>query len=84
MYSFARKLGQGASAGITGLLLEIIGYSQSTAFNPDVLAGIYNISTILPAIGFLLLGLILWFWYPLHKKEVERNVELLREKHNNE
>ena len=80
MYSFARKLGQGASAGLTGLLLEIIGYSQSSAFNPEVLTGIYNISTILPAIGFLLLGLILWFWYPLHKKEVLENVAILRER----
>ena len=80
LYSFARKLGQAASAGLSGLLLTLIGYTQETAFNQSVLDGIYNISTILPAVGFGLLGLILWFWYPLHKKEVENNARILKEK----
>lgn len=82
MYSFARKLGQAASAGISGGLLSLIGYNQGTAFEPSVLEGIFNISTLVPAIGFGALGLVLWFWYPLHKRAVERNVEILREKHN--
>ena len=81
IYSFSRKLGQAASAGITGLLLSIIGYSDATAFEPSVLDGIFNISTLVPAIGFALLSLILWFWYPLHKRTVERNVKILKEKH---
>ncbi len=81
MYSFARKLGQAASAGTSGILLSLIGYSQETAFDTGVLEGIFNISTIVPAIGFGALALVLWFWYPLHKKTVERNVEILREKH---
>ena len=81
MYSFARKLGQAASAGVSGILLSLIGYTQATAFEPSVLSGIYNISTLVPGLGFGLLALILWFWYPLHKKQVERNVEILREKH---
>ena len=80
IYSFARKLGQAASAGVTGLLLSLIGYSDSTAFEPSVLDGIFNISTLVPAIGFALLALILWFWYPLHKKQVEANVEKLKKK----
>ena len=33
------------------------------------------------AVGFALLAVVLWFWYPLHKKKVEMNVEILREKH---
>ena len=81
LYSFARKLGQAAAAGVSGGLLSLIGYSQQTAFNKEVLRGIYNISTIVPAIGFLALAAILWFWYPLHKKEVEKNVAFLKEKH---
>ena len=81
MYSFARKLGQAASAGASGILLSAIGYSSATAFEPRVLEGIFSISTFLPAIGFGALALVLWFWYPLHKKEVEKNVEILREKH---
>ena len=81
MYSFARKLGQALSAGISGGLLSLIGYNQSTAFNPEILEGIFNISTLVPAVGFGALGLVLWFWYPLHKKVVDKNVEILREKH---
>ena len=81
IYSFSRKLGQAASSGLVGFLLTGIGYNESTQFDSAVLEGIYSISTILPAIGFLLLSLILWFWYPLHKREVEQNVERLRMLH---
>ena len=84
MYSFARKLGQAASAGLTGALLSTIGYSDKTAFDTNVLRGIYDISTLVPALGFGLLTLILWFWYPLHKRKVDENVELLRIKHERE
>lgn len=84
MYSFARKLGQAASAGVSGILLSFIGYSQETAFESGVLEGIFNISTLVPAIGFGALALVLWFYYPLHKKEVEKNVEILRKRHNQE
>ena len=81
MYSFARKLGQAASAGLTGALLSAIGYSDKTAFEENVLKGIYDISTLVPALGFGILALILWFWYPLHKRKVDENVRLLKEKH---
>lgn len=81
LYSFARKLGQAASAGLSGLLLTMIGYTEATAFDPEVTKGIFNISTIVPGIGFLLLALVLWFWYPLHKKQVDANIQALKEKH---
>lgn len=81
LYSFARKLGQAASAGLTGLLLELIGYSAATRTDPTVQAGLFNISVLVPALGFALLALILWFWYPLHKKQVDENVSALRKKH---
>ncbi len=89
MYSFARKLGQALAAGMVGWLLTAIGYSEGTAQQgikqtAEVLRGIYNISTLVPAIGFTLLALILWFWYPLHKKQVDANVAELRKKHEQE
>ena len=80
MYSFARKLGQSLSAGFVGLLLTVIGYSEQTAFTESVRNGIFNIATLVPAIGFLILALILGFWYPLHKKLVDQNVKRLEEK----
>ena len=84
LYSWARKLGQAASAGLTGGLLSLIGYTEANAFEPAIKDGIFDISCLVPAIGFLLLGLILWFWYPLHKKQVDANVAALKEKHNQE
>lgn len=81
LYSFARKLGQALSAGVSGWLLQAIGYSAKTAFDPAVTNGIFNISTLVPAIGLIALALILWFWYPLHKKTVDANVAFLKEKH---
>ena len=84
LYSFARKLGQAASAGLTGVLLDMVGYSKATEFDTDVVNGIFNITTLIPAIGFIVLGLMLWFWYPLHKKQVDENVEKLRQIHGEE
>lgn len=81
LYSFARKLGQAGAAGLTGTLLTIIGYTDATAFDEPVRNGIFNISTLIPAAGFILLAAILWFWYPLHKAQVEANVATLRKKH---
>ena len=80
LYSFARKIGQAAASGLTGAFLSLIGYTQETAFEAEVVNGIYDISTVIPAVGFILLALVLWFWYPLHKKQVEENIKKLREK----
>ena len=85
LYSFARKLGQALAAGLSGWLLEGIGYNskaaeQGLAQTDFVLDGIFNISTLLPALGFVLLALVLWFWYPLHKKQVDENVAILKAK----
>ncbi len=89
MYSFARKLGQALAAGLSGWLLTGIGYDSKAAADGlkqtgEVLDGIFNISTLLPAIGFILLALVLWFWYPLHKNQVDANVAALKEKRDGE
>ncbi len=78
LYSWARKLGQAASSGLSGALLSIIGYTEATAFDPTVTLGIFNISVIVPAIGFGALAAVLWFWYPLHKKTVDANIAELK------
>ena len=87
LYSFARKLGQAFASGISGWLLTFIGYNESAANagisqTTQVLDGIYDISTLVPAAGFILLAVILWFWYPLHKKQVDENVRILKNKRN--
>ncbi|WP_426348220.1 MFS transporter [Alloiococcus sp. CFN-8] len=80
VYSFSRKLGQAASSGVAGMLLTVIGYSQATAFEPEVVKGIYNITCLAPAIGFILLALSLKYIYPLNKERVENNARILAEK----
>lgn len=82
LYSFARKLGQAASSGVSGALLTLIGYSPEN-ISDKVKNGIFDISTLVPAAGLILLAAVLWFWYPLHKKQVEENIRLLKEKYNN-
>lgn len=80
LYSFARKLGQAAASGISGGLLTAIGYTTPDKVTPEIKRGIFDISTLVPAIGLILLALILWFWYPLKKKQVDENVRILSEK----
>ncbi len=87
LYSFARKLGQALAAGMSGWLLEAIHYNskaveQGVSQTQSVKDGIFTISTLVPALGFIALALVLWFWYPLHKKQVDANIQLLKEKHN--
>lgn len=85
VYSFARKLGQAFSSGMTGALLTMIGYSQETAFDENVINGIFNLSCIIPAIGLSAVALALWFIYPLNKKKVlENSAELAGRRKNME
>ena len=51
---------------------------------PGVVDGIYNITCLVPMIGFALNGLILMTIYPLSKKKVEENAEILRVRHEDE
>lgn len=86
MYSFARKLGQALAAGMAGWLLSGIGYNenaviQGVAQTDAVKSGIFTIGNLVPALGLVLLAIVLWFWYPLHKKQVDANVAFLKEKH---
>ncbi len=86
LYSFARKFGQALASGASGFLLTAIGYDTAAASagqvqSAGVLGGIFTISTLVPAAGFAALAVILWFWYPLHKKQVQANVAALKQKH---
>lgn len=80
VYSFARKLGQAFSAGLTGAIISAIGY-DATVRDPAVANSLYNCATLIPAIGFVLLALALIFLYPLSKKKVDKNSAILAERH---
>ena len=89
LYSFARKLGQAFAAGLSGWLLEAIDYNekaleQGISQTQAVKDGIFNIATLVPALGFAALAVVLWFWYPLHKKRVDSNAASIKRKHDAE
>lgn len=86
VYSFARKLGQALAGGLGGWALAFIGYQSSTGGTaivqtPETLQGIYTMCTLIPAIGYGLIAIILIFLYPLNKRKLEENVALLAAKH---
>lgn len=80
VYSFARKIGQALSSGMVGGLLSMIGYTTETAFEPDIVNGIFNISCIVPIVGLVAVALALIFIYPLNKKRVDANVLELKKR----
>lgn len=83
LYSFSRKIGQVLAGGIGGFTLTMIGYVSSTEGITQTQAvkdGIYTCSTLVPALCYLGVFLLLFFAYPLSKKQVEENVRILAEK----
>lgn len=86
VYSWARKLGQALSAGVAGVALSYIGYKSAVPGQPaaqqtpETVGGIWMLFNLAPA---LLVGgtlLVLLFWYPLRKKQVDENAEILRQR----
>lgn len=79
--SFARKVGQALVGGIGGYALSYIGHQSATSVQPqDVLDGLYNVTTLAPAIGFLICAAALWFLYPLNRQAVEENQATLAQR----
>lgn len=81
VFSFARKFGQAISSGIRGVMLSAIGFSAATAFDETVTNGIFGITTLVPFVAYVAMVVILMTVYPLSKKRVDKNAQLLSEKH---
>lgn len=80
VYSFARKLGQAGSSGLSGAMLTAAGYTTATAFDTVVVNRIYDMATLIPAILYACMALVLLFIYPLSRGKVSANVETLRKR----
>ncbi len=81
VYSFARKVGQALAGGLGGFVLTAVGYVSEAASQAEGVAErIYTVSTLLPGLCYLAVFLILQFAYPLTRREVEKNAEILRRK----
>lgn len=81
IYSFARKVGQAAAGGLGGFALAMTGFDESVQVQTqEVVDGIYNVATLYPGILYIAVGLTLMFVYPLSKRRVNENVEVLKAK----
>ncbi len=81
VYSFARKIGQALAGGLGGYALTLIGYISSTeniVQAPEVVERIYTVSTLVPAVCYFVVSLILIFWYPLTKRKIEENRDTIK------
>ncbi len=81
-YSFARKLGHTLAGSGSSAVLKLIGYVIPTKDNPlpvqseKAIKGMYSITTLIPTIGYALI-FVLFFFYPLGKKELPPMAEEL-------
>jgi GPH family glycoside/pentoside/hexuronide:cation symporter len=65
--------------------LAWIGYVEGAAKQTEAVNdGIYNIATLVPAVLYIVVGIVLAFVYTLDKKKVLENVEILKERKNKE
>lgn len=83
--SFARKVAQGIGGLVGGSMLSIIGYVESNRGGAQqtaqVVERIYNLAAGLPAGCCLVAALVLLFLYPLSRRRVAENAEVIRERH---
>ncbi len=81
VYSFARKVGQAIAGGIGGFAISAIGYDAAREVQTDeALNGIHTLATLVPAIVYLVIFLILIFFYPLNKTRLAKMQEDLAAK----
>ena len=81
IYSFARKVGQALAGGIGGFAIAAVGYDATRGEQTaEALKGIHTLATLVPAIVYLVILLILVFLYPLTKNRVNQLTVDLAEK----
>ena len=73
IYSFARKVGQAIAGGVGGIAIAAVGYDATRAVQTQgALDGIHTLATLVPAIIYLVIFLILVFLYPLNKQRTNQ------------
>ena len=83
--SFSRKIGQAIASAMGGWSLALIGYVEGVAKQTEAVNnGIYNIATLIPAILYIVVGVVLAFVYTLNKKKVLENAASLKARRNAE
>lgn len=81
-FMFFRKLGQVIAAiAVNGALLGMnYDYTKGAVQTAENLSVMYDMATIIPAVLFGLMAVVLLVWYPLSKKKVAQ-LQILKEEH---
>lgn len=83
--SFSRKIGQAIASAMGAWSLSLIGYVEEAEKQTEAVNnGIYNIATLIPAVLYVIVGVVLAFLYTLNKKKVLENVEVLKARRDSE
>ncbi|MBC7623258.1 MAG: MFS transporter [Aeromicrobium sp.] len=69
--AFSHKFGLGMGGAIAGLLLASIGYQANTTQTPETIHGLIIIMSLIPAMGKVILVIILKF-YPLDQRALDQ------------
>jgi glycoside/pentoside/hexuronide:cation symporter, GPH family len=73
IYSMARKIGQAIAGGIGGIAIAAVGYNATFAHQTEeALNGIHGLATLVPAVIYIVIFLILVFLYPLNKQRTNQ------------
>ena len=73
IYSMARKVGQAVAGGVGGAAIAAVGYNPALqAQTESTLHGIHTLGTLVPAIVFVVIFLIITLLYPLNKKRTDQ------------
>ena len=84
IYSMARKIGQAVAGGVGATAIAAVGYNSTLEVQTaETLSGIHMIGTLVPALIFLAVFIIITFLYPLNKKRTNKLAADLAEKRSN-
>ena len=73
IYSMARKIGQAVAGGVGATAIAAVGYNSTLEVQTaETLSGIHMIGTLVPALIFLAVFIIITFLYPLNKKRTNK------------
>ncbi|MBE6143260.1 MAG: MFS transporter [Erysipelotrichaceae bacterium] len=72
LFTFCRQIGQTVAAILVNAGLMSFNYDKDLIGNsPEMLESMYLQSCLIPAILFILIFVLLWFFYPLNKKRLQ-------------
>ena len=83
--SFARKIGQALAGLVAGYALAYTGYQTGVGDEvikqtSETISGIFSVSTLGPAAGYLVSAFFVYFVYPLDKDTTLENQRILQER----